>query len=473
MSKEPKEVVQERAGTLKRQKEQFIPLRKSDIINLLCEDGKLNSDDKEKFKDFCTILESIYHRQYYYKLNELKEYYFPFDPDIDIIKIKDYSEEEIEAHAKEFYRKLKEVLVNANYEKVSDEEMEQALRTQSLFNVSLIVDFEDFKEYVLYKRGESVKEVEVKKLFGLIKKKITMDVYDRVVIYLRFKDEDYFVDKALGKHQLKSGNAFISFIRKIKSIFRTKKREKILKKLDVVPNSTTLKIFKNIPKADIEMLFPNTRIFMNVKDIALIGVPALIGTIVTFVTKFIASIGVLIGLVFVFLATKDWNQNELMSLLQSAVRGFAAIGAFGGYIVRQYGKYKNKKMNFMKELSENLYFRNLDNNKGVFTKLIDSAEEQEFKEAVLSYYFLYTQDQPLTENEVDKKVEEWVYDKSGMDIDFEISDALRKLNELELTKKIVNESDNNDAEIKYSVTSIDSTLKKLDYLWDNYFDYNK
>jgi hypothetical protein len=36
-----------------------------------------------------------------------------------------------------------------------------------------------------------------KKIVWTVEKEIKVDMYDRVVIFLRFKDENYFVDKAL------------------------------------------------------------------------------------------------------------------------------------------------------------------------------------------------------------------------------------------------------------------------------------
>ncbi len=38
----------------------------------------------------------------------------------------------------------------------------------------------------------------------------------------------------------------------------------------------------------------------------------------------------------------------------------------------------------MKTLTDNLYFKNLDNSTGVFHHLIDTAEEEEFKVAILA-----------------------------------------------------------------------------------------
>jgi hypothetical protein len=453
-----------KAETEVKEREKFIPIRKEDVIDLICKDGKLDLKGQEKFKEFCTILESMYHRDFHQKQKELKKYYYPFNPDLDIVKMRDISKEDIEKDAKDFMAKLEEVLIDANYEKVTEKELDYALDESSLYKVSLIVDFDDFKEFALYKRGETQEEVEVKKLFGLIKKKIKVDMYERVVIYLRFKDEEYFVNKALGKYEPSTRNKFVNAFTKVERFFRTKKREKILKKLSVEPNSTTLKLFKNVPKADIEMLFPNTRIFMNLKDMLLLGIPALAGVISAFVSRVIVAIGLIVGVVFVFLTTESWDQSELMEMLKTTVRAFAALFAFAAYILRQWNKYKNKKINFMKELSENLYFKNLDNNMGVFANLIDSAEEQEFKEAVLGYYFLLIEKEPIKEDDLDKLIEKWIYKHIQLDVDFEIKDALRKLNELGLTVK-----DENDA---YTVVSIDESLKRMDYLWDNYFTYN-
>tara|TARA_B110001469_G_C9327329_1_gene174897 strand:- start:313 stop:468 length:156 start_codon:yes stop_codon:yes gene_type:complete len=49
----------------------------------------------------------------------------------------------------------------------------------------------------------------------------------------------------------------------------------------------------------------------------------------------------------------------------------------------------------MKTLTDNLYFKNLDNNTGVFHRLIDAAEE-EGKEVILAYYFLLKANKALT-----------------------------------------------------------------------------
>jgi hypothetical protein len=118
----------------------------------------------------------------------------------------------------------------------------------------------------------------------------------------------------------------------------------------------------------------------------------------------------------------------------------------------------------MKALADNLYFKNLDNNAGVFYHLIDAAEEEEFKEAVLAYYFLLTADEPLTKPMLDQRIENWLSDRWDCRIDFEIGDAIQKLQRLKLIA-----AENDDL---HSVP-LDSAKQQLDTIWDNYFTYNR
>src|SRR4029453_9082467 len=167
------------------------------------------------------------------------------------------------------------------------------------------------------------------------------------------------------------------------------------------PGSTIIKLFQDVPRADLEMLFPNAQVRMRRIDKLLIGVPAVVSGVIVIVTKLIASlVPVLLLLAFWFGARREpvqLDQGQLFAL-------GAGLVAFGGFLVRQFTKFKNRKIQFMKSLSESLYFRNLDNDAGVFHHLLDVAEEEEVKEAVLAYHFLRTAGQPLTAPELDRRI---------------------------------------------------------------------
>jgi hypothetical protein len=282
---------------------------------------------------------------------------------------------------------------------------------------------------IFFRRGESIKKETLVKYFGLWKRSFQFTNYDRVAVYIKFKEAAYF-EKQKRKH------------------------------LYFEPGSTVIKLFHNVPKADLEMLFPNSKVRMKTIDKLIIGVPAAVSGIIVLVTKLGASL-LLVGSVISFwLGFKD---EEVQIKQQHLIALGAGLGTLAGFLFRQINKYKNRKIKFMKALADNLYFKNLDNNAGVFYHLIDAAEEEEFKEAVLAYYFLLTVKRPLTQKALDQRIENWLADRWDCQIDFEIGDAIQKLQRLKL---ITAEND------YLRSVPLNSAKQQLDTIWDNYFTYN-
>jgi hypothetical protein len=48
------------------------------------------------------------------------------------------------------------------------------------------------------------------------------------------------------------------------------------KDLFFIPGSTLIKLFQDVPSADLEMLFPNTKVRMNTIDGVMVGVPVIL-----------------------------------------------------------------------------------------------------------------------------------------------------------------------------------------------------
>jgi hypothetical protein len=265
-------------------------------------------------------------------------------------------------------------------------------------------------------------------MFGLRKKTIDFINYDRVVVVVKFKPQSYFDQKARGQ-------------------------------LYFQPGSTIIKYFRNIPRCDLEMLFPNTEVRMKLIDKLIIGVPAAVGGVIMLATKLGTTLLLSGALITFWLGMRDdpveLNQANLLALA-------VGFGTLGGFLWKQFSNFKNRKIRFMKTLADNLYFKNLDNNMGVFHRLIDTAEEEECKEAMLAYYFLLIADKPLTETEIDQTIENWFATSFSISLDFEIEDALHKLLKLGL---ITLASD------RYQAIPLDKAMKVLDHAWDNYFTY--
>jgi hypothetical protein len=138
----------------------------------------------------------------------------------------------------------------------------------------------------------------------------------------------------------------------------------------------------------------------------------------------------------------------------------------GGYAYKQYAGYQVTKQTYSKMLTESLYFQNLDNNAGVMTQVLDEAEEQECRETILAYYYLWKYAPPggWKMDQLDDYIEMELEGKYKMLIDFEVDDAIAKLEKLGIVQK--------QGEY-YHAVPLARALERLDYRWDNYFQYNK
>lgn len=404
-----------------RPKLRFIPFRKKDVVEMCVSTGGFDSKAQMRFREFCELLQSVYHFEYHKKLEALKDSYAPLNPDRDTRKVGFFTDNQ----DKGFIEGLRELLDKANYEKLSEEELRKAMEDASLFKLRLHIDFEDFEEVLVFARGESFRQEVVRSLMGLRKQSIEFSNFDRVVIYVRFKDV------------LKTRN------------------------VNQKPGSTMLKMFQNVPRADVEMLFPNTRVGMRTIDKLMIGVPAILGGGAILTTKIGPSLILLGTLVGFWLGIAgdpvDLDKTTILALV-------AGIVGIGSYIWKQFVNFKNRKLTFMQSLMESLYFKNLDNNAGVFHRLVDDAEEEECKEAIIGMYFLLTHPDLTNAEDLDRVVEAWFQDRWDTTVDFEVEDALDKLRELNLITE--------DAG-KLVPVSIEKACEHLDHRWDQYFAFNR
>jgi len=392
-------------------------------------EGRLDEVATSGFRDFCRILEAILHFEYQQRLEALKDAYAPFNPDTDTRRIQVLDDADRAECQRRLLVELRALLDAANFEEVTERDLKVAFESESLLEVRLSVNFDDFEDVAFFRRGETVRTETISRLWGLWKRKIEFRNYDRVVVYLRFRDADHF----------------------------TGRREE---ELSFEPGSTMLKLFQNVPRPDLEMLFPNSEVRMRPVDRVMIGVPAVVSGAAVVLTKLLATLGLLLILVGGWLGLSnrhvDLNQSRLVTL-------GVGMGTLGAYLARQLSKFKNRKIQFMKTLAENLYFKNLDNDAGVFHNLLDSAEEEEHIETVLAYWFLLTEG-PADATALDRGIETWLADRWDCEVDFEVDDALAKLSRLGLAAI---EAD------RWHAIDLNTAKRQLDETWDAYFTWNR
>lgn len=369
---------------------QDIPIPRRDIAAALREDfaGPESGPNTDKLlASLSERLLALYHYEFHSELERLKRDYAPFNPDLDHPQAA-LGPATKRARAEDFSEGLCSVLERGNYEQLDTADVLHAFEEKSLFPLKVVVDMDVYAESVFYARGETVREAQIPKWYGRRHESIQVPTFERVCLFIRFKSAEQL---GLTRAQLR----------------RTK----------FEPGTTILKLFRNIPKADLEILFPNCEPRMRVLDKLFFGVPAVLGgvPVATKLAPAAIALAILIGL----------RQGEINTA--SIIAGLSGLVVLGAYLFRQWGKFKHRRMMFNKELSDNLYFRNLDNNEGVLTRLIDEAEEEECKEVLLAYVHLLHAGEALSPQALDARVEAWLHERFEVEVDFEVADGLAKL----------------------------------------------
>ncbi len=242
--------------------------------------------------------------------------------------------------------------------------------------------------------------------------------------------------------------------------FADPKRKK--RKLPFTPGTAILKLFQNVPKADIEMLMPNAEVRMRLKDHLMLAVPAVAGGIGVLL-KFAATVAVAWVVILAWMGLREAKPEEHAAHVGALIAFGIALATLCGFLLRQYNNFKNRKIRFMKELADNLYYRNLDNNAGVLHRLIDEAEEEDAKEAMLAYIFLLRAGGPVSEQDLDARIETWLREGLQRDVDFEVDDALAKLGRFTLATR--------DGD-RWRAVPLVEAKRILDERWDSKFAYN-
>ncbi|MFK5976649.1 MAG: DUF3754 domain-containing protein [Sulfurovum sp.] len=380
-------------------KERFIPIAYDELLSSSL--SYLNIDDNMEYKKIWKSIHKHYYYKFYDEINSLKREYQPFNPDSDIVSSIEITPDEYIQKEKKLFEHIRPLLNHANYEILTHQMLEDTMNKTSPYGVDVSVDFNDYEKIELYYRGESVQIDEIrdpKKLY-MKKKLITEPIYRRLFLIIKPKllsDRAKEIANESGKD--------------IEAIIKKLKKQNPLLSQDNSNHNIYIKLFKNIPQMDLQMLFPNTKVKMRLFDkikISVLGGGGTIGGGSTLIAKLGAA------------------AIEPMSAL-------LALGAFAGILWRQVKEVMFRRTHYMAQLAKNLYFHSLDNNAGALNYMINMAEEEESKEVFLVYIFLSQEATPITIESLDKKIEVYVKRSYNIEMDFEVDDGLVKLRELNL-----------------------------------------
>ena len=398
-------------------REHFIPLRKNDLTELLLHDKQLPAGQREPFRQFCRLVSATFHFEYLAKLDELKDCYAPFDPDADTKPCKPLYPEERKEREDKVFAAFGALMERANFKQLKREEIEQALHQKpSDWGLHLDLDLNTvFERLEVYVRGDVVREQSRRSWRTLWRlEKYPVPTYQRLALILKLRPS-----------------------------------RRLDPNLDV--NRLYFKVFKEVPKADVDMQLPGGRPRMTRLDKALIFYPLLLG------------VGLLVYHLFTQILGHDLSKFDLTALTSLASLGLAA--GFCSYAYKSIHAYHTKRQAYVLQLVRSLYFKVVGSNTAALMRLFDEAEEQECRETYLAYFclLLYAPPQGWTAPQLDDYVEMYLEGSAGLKVDFEIGDALAKLERMRIVQKSGDH---------YRAVPLDKALEMLDWTWDNYFKFN-
>jgi hypothetical protein len=408
--------------------EEFIPVRKSDLLAaLVAQGGFVAPHEREKFERIGRMVAAIHHFQYFDLLERLRNDYYYFNPEVSGRAA--FDSDQVKHAYNDLVQSLEKLLKDANFKRLSHEEIDKAHRQRTVLRVEVKAQLDDFREVRFYRRGQHTEQFEVAKWLGLRQRKVDAEVYDDVVVMVATKS-----------------HAEIGSKRRLRRLERRK----------IVPGSVLLKYFRNIASGDLFALIPNIRVVMSGADKFMLGVPAIIGGI-PILLKIAGTIAVLFVVIRFYMGADTTVEDKDM---KAALAALTALVALGGFFMRQWLKFQRQSLKYQVELTDNVYFRNINNNAGIFDYIVGAAEDQEGKEALLAYCFLRGSPSPLTAEELDGRIEAWLRKTFALDLDFKVNNGLARLDRFGLLHR--------DGQ-RLFVSSLDGAIAQLQRVWDDLF----
>lgn len=157
-----------------------------------------------------------------------------------------------------------------------------------------------------------------------------------------------------------------------------------------------------------------------------------VSTVITGVPLLMKIIPALSVLLLVLAAYLGISGKVEEDSLKKAIASGTVLAAFIGLGIRQWVSYDRHSLRQHKLLSDHAHSNKLNTNAGCFDYLIAASEDAEVKEAFMAYALLYFHEEPMEMAALDAHIEAWFKAQFDVVIDFEIDDAIAKLERLSL-----------------------------------------
>jgi len=297
---------------------------------------------------------------------------------------------------KRLVAQMASLLEQGNFTRVDPSNVHFILTKDSAYGLDLEVDLQAFEEILIYYRGATtISEYrrDVKRAY-MRWREVKIPVFQRMFLLFKLKPFAVRVEEVMREQKLDQ-----------KEAERTVRRLRGLLPATVSSDYVYIKLFKNMPRSDVEMIFPNTKVRFRLFDKLKFGVTAGSGL----------GMGVFGTVGKIAMASNPYTLA-------------AAVAGLGGIALRQATNFLNQRTRYMVVLAQNLYFHAMADNRGVMTLLADRAAEEDVKEEMLLYSVLAKERVNIRNlRQVDQAIEQYLKDTFDIDVDFDVDDALQRL----------------------------------------------
>ena len=412
-------------------REKFIPVTRQALVDRLSSPHQWHGDQAQHARKLFRYLDYWRRQTYNARLMSLDHCYEAFSPDSDLLVTRKFSEAELILQQRSLVKKMRELLVQANYTAVDPAHVQLIMTPDSHYGLNLDVDLRVFDELMIFYRGATKRTQTRRSLRRLYMRheEFEVPIFQRLFIFFKLKPEERRIGEIMADKACDRETA--------EKIYR---RARSLLPPLIKTDFAYMKLFKNIPRSDLEMIFPNTRVRFRMFDKLKLGVTT----------------GGSVGMGVVGAVGK-------LAVATNPVALAGAVIGLGGIALRQGMNFINQKNRYMVTMAQNLYFHAMADNRGVMTLLSERAAEEDVKEEMLLYAVLAKEKTNRSElRHVDRAIERYMGDTFGVGVNFDIEDALSRLMQDGLVVELADGS--------LQTLGPAAACRHIDMLWDQYLD---
>ncbi len=360
--------------------EPYVPIETRTLQDYLIGRNELEPQSVQTFQQIGHQIESLAHQRTGAYHTQFADLYASLDPDLESLVPSGMQQADGHGDSYPLMQVCDEILTRAGYRQLQASEIENCVGVASQWGVPLHVNFELFAHLAVYARGDIVGTRLRRRLRKLYQPEpVDVPIYQRMVVLFELCDDN-----------------------------------RVGEELDA--SALHLRMFKNIPKLDVDMLLPGTRVRLSKIDRAKIIVPSLGG--------WLLSMRKIAQIMFLWFA---------LAYYSAAVIGILVLAGIG-YLIKSVFSYLRTKDKHLLDLTRNLYFQKLDTNAGVAYRMIQQAHRQSIVESTLAYYAITTSDKPISTRRLRRKCERILREAVGIEIAFQADRALVALCEIKAVK---------------------------------------